>query len=61
LWHKFGEWRQVGYDYELHESGVFYIGDQPYLLTIMTKGKDTDKLAESIRILSGKVYRSLAP
>lgn len=56
MWHKFGEWRNVGYDYELHESGVVNIKDKPYLITIMTKGRDTMKQAAAIRQISRKIY-----
>ena len=61
MWHKFGEWRGVGHDSELHESGIVYIHDKPYLLTVMTKGKDTDKLAEAIRAISQKTYEYVSP
>ncbi len=56
MWHKFGEWRSAGHDYELHEAGVVFIKDKPYLITVMTKGKDTDKLAESIVAICRKIY-----
>jgi beta-lactamase class A len=56
MWHKFGEWRSAGHDYELHESGVVFVKDKPYLITIMTKGKDTEKLAEAIRAVCRKIY-----
>lgn len=56
MWHKFGEWRNAGHDYELHEAGVVFIKDKPYLITVMTKGKDTAKLAESIVAICRKIY-----
>jgi beta-lactamase class A len=56
MWHKFGEWRNAGHDYELHEAGVVFIKDKPYLITVMTRGKDTAKLAEAIRAVCGKIY-----
>lgn len=56
LWHKFGEWRHAGFDYELHESGVVYLGNKPYSLTVMTKGGDTQNLATSIAILTNRLY-----
>ncbi len=59
MWHKFGEWRYAVQDYELHESGVVYIQDRPYLITIMTKGTDTDKLAGSIRVLTQTIHGHL--
>jgi beta-lactamase class A len=48
LWHKFGEWNAPQHLNELHESGVIYLREKPYLLTVMTKGKNNDQLAESI-------------
>lgn len=59
IWHKFGEWRYAGQDYELHEAGVVFIHEKPYLVTVMTKGKDTDKLAESIQAIARVMYLRL--
>lgn len=61
MWHKFGEWRSAGQDCELHESGVVYIHDVPYLVTVMTKGKDTDRLAKTIRAVSKVIYENVSP
>ncbi|MBK8195764.1 MAG: serine hydrolase [Lewinellaceae bacterium] len=61
MYHKFGEWRSAGHEHELHESGVFFINDQPYLLTVMTRGKDTPQLAQAISAIAEKVYRKIAP
>lgn len=57
LWHKFGEWRYAGHPYELHEAGVFYIEDVPYLVVIMTRGTNTDRQAQSIALLTRTLYR----
>ncbi len=57
MWRKFGEWRSPGEDFELHESGIVYIYGKPYHLTVMTKGKDTEKLAGAIRLVCGLVYK----
>lgn len=59
VWHKFGEWRHVGNEYELHESGVVYLADKPYLLTVFSKGKDTPKLASAIQAVANRVYRGV--
>lgn len=59
MWHKFGEWRSAGHDYELHETGVVFIKDKPFLITIMTKGNDTDKLSEAIRTICKKIYEEI--
>ena len=60
IWHKFGEWRFSGHPYELHESGIIHVKGKPYLLTIMTRGNNTDHLANSISRISQKVYEVLA-
>jgi len=59
MWHKFGEWRHTGQDYELHESGLVFIKDKPYLITVMTKGKDTTRLAECIQAVSRMIYEKI--
>ena len=41
--HKFGE-RNINEEQQLHETGIFYLGDSPYLLTVMTKGRDRTQL-----------------
>ncbi len=56
MWHKFGEWTSHGKPEELHQSGVVFIGNEPYILTIMTRGKDLDNLAKIIELVSKRVY-----
>lgn len=51
MWHKFGEWRSAGQPKELHESGLVFIKDKPYLITVMTKGADTERLAGCIQTI----------
>jgi beta-lactamase class A len=53
--HKFGE---GGPDTEPNfcESALIYNGNRPYLLTVMTKGKDIKKLPAVIKEISKKVY-----
>lgn len=41
--HKFGERNNDG-EQELHEFGIFYVDNNPYLLGVMTKGKDHTQL-----------------
>lgn len=41
---------------ELHDCGIVYKKDSPYLLCVMTKGQDFDKLADTIRSISKLVY-----
>lgn len=57
--HKFGEWNN-GKVYELHESGIVYLNNNPYLITIMTKGADYKTLAKTISDISNMVYCNLA-
>jgi beta-lactamase class A len=59
--HKFGE---SGTDKarELHETGILYIQDRPYLITIMTKGKedvDYPGLATVLQGISRTIYTGL--
>jgi beta-lactamase class A len=53
--HKFGEWGD-GVTHELHESAIVYLNNQPYLITIMTKGKYFNKLSEAMSDISKLVY-----
>lgn len=57
--HKWGEARN-GNDDELHESGILYINNTAYILTVMTKGKDFNKLPGVIQNVSAVVNRTLA-
>jgi beta-lactamase class A len=57
--HKFGEAGNQT-EIQLHESGIIYLNNKPYLLTIMTKGKDIKKLAQIIAELSKSVYTDMA-
>lgn len=44
---------------ELHDCGIVYYPDDPYLLCIMTRGKDFDDLAASIATVSRTVYQEV--
>ena len=57
--HKFGEW---GNDYqkELHETGIVYLNENPYLITVMTDGNDWGKLSDVISQISKIVYDNMA-
>jgi beta-lactamase class A len=57
--HKFGEFSD-GVNYELHESGIVFNGDVPYVITVMTKGPDRKQLAEAIGDISAIVYHNIA-
>ena len=55
--HKFGE---SGNEVEkqLHETGIIYANNNPYLLTVMTKGNNRDELANFISEISKTVYQN---
>lgn len=57
--HKFGEAGVRG-QRELHECAIIYLDNKPYLLTIMTKGRGSEKLAEMISHISKMVYDNMA-
>ncbi len=54
--HKFGEFQAAAGDKQLHDCGIVYRPGRPYLLCIMTKGNDFDKLASTIATLSKTVW-----
>ncbi|MBS1741698.1 MAG: serine hydrolase [Bacteroidetes bacterium] len=56
--HKFGE-AFDGQNAHLGESGIVYINNSAYLITVMTKGRDKDKLPGVIAGLSAKVYQMM--
>jgi len=59
--HKFGEWSDFKSNvHQLHESGIVYLNDKPYLLTIMTTGSDVSQLTEVISTVSKMVYNKMA-
>jgi beta-lactamase class A len=62
--HKFGEHTYVDTAnnnallyHELHDCGIIYYPDHPYLLCVMTKGQDFSKLEKVISTISGKAYQ----
>jgi beta-lactamase class A len=59
LAHKFGEAGDINSSH-FSESGIIYINNNAYLLTIMTKGKDLNILPGVVRDLTNKVYTMLA-
>lgn len=54
--HKFGE-EGTADQQQLHESALVYLDNSPYLLTIMTKGKDLSKQKTVLAEISSKVYQ----
>lgn len=58
--HKFGESGITGGEVQLHEGGVFYLNNNPYLLVVMTKGKDFAKMNQCLSTISDYVYKKFA-
>jgi beta-lactamase class A len=56
--HKFGEMGDAT-SRQLHETGIIYIKNTPFLLTIMTKGYDVKKLPTVISEITKLTYQGL--
>ena len=56
--HKFGETGNA-IEAQLHETAIVYIGNEPYLITIMTKGKSVQRLPDVLSDLSKIAYQSM--
>ena len=56
--HKFGE-SGDSVEQQLSESAIIYLNDNPYIITIMTKGKDYKQLPLIIKEISASVYQSM--
>lgn len=59
--HKFGE-RELDTEglSQVHDCGIVYQFMKPYILCVMTRGKDPDRLAEIIADISKDVYQFVA-
>ncbi len=60
--HKFGVRTVAGQEgtyHELHDCGIVYYPDHPYLLCVMTRGDDLSKLQKSIQDISKISYNKL--
>lgn len=62
--HKFGEHVNTDAngqitDVELHDCGIIYYPQKPYLLCVMTSGPDIGKLASAIKNISQLVYSDI--
>jgi beta-lactamase class A len=53
--HKFGE-RSIDYDMNFSESAIVFYHSNPYLLTIMTKGRDIKLQTDLVSELSREIY-----
>ncbi len=56
--HKFGE-QKNGNEQQLHDCGIVYYPQNPYVLCVMTKGKDIAVLESVIKQVSKKVYQEV--
>lgn len=56
--HKFGESGDP-LSKQLNESAIIYLNDTPYILTVMTKGKELKNLSEVIKQISTVAYQSM--
>lgn len=56
--HKMGEWGD-GNTVELHDCGIVYVENNPYIITVMTRGHDMEKLSETIANISRMTYDAM--
>jgi beta-lactamase class A len=56
--HKFGE-KGDAMNHAFHETGIVYINNNPYLITVMTQGKDQTKLPNVLKEISAVVYQNM--
>ncbi|MBI5641075.1 MAG: serine hydrolase [Nitrospirae bacterium] len=56
--HKFGE-HAFEKTKQLHDCGIIYCPNSPYLLCVMTRGETFDNLADAIRDVSSLVYKEV--
>lgn len=54
--HKFGEAGTGSAERQLHDCGIVYFPDHPYLACIMTRGQELDSLKQSIVEISRFIY-----
>lgn len=57
--HKFGERAITEDQSQLHDCGIAYVPERPYLLCIMTQGKDVNELRDFIREVSRITYSAV--
>lgn len=57
--HKFGEAGTGESERQLHDCGIVYFPDHPYLACIMTRGKDLESMKQAIRDASGFIYQKI--
>ena len=52
---KFGE-KADRTDFQLHDCGIVYYPGSPYMIGVMTKGKDYKKMAQTIQRISTNIF-----
>ncbi len=57
--HKFGERIDSDNTKQLHDCGIIYFPENPYLLCVMTRGQEFPELAEVIGHISQVVYQEI--
>jgi beta-lactamase class A len=57
--HKFGEAGTGNTDRQLHDCGIVYFPDHPYLLCVMTRGRKMEDLRKTIVDISSFVYAKI--
>jgi beta-lactamase class A len=57
--HKFGERILADGAKQLHDCGIIYYPDNPYLLCVMTKGRNFTEMATVIRHISSELYKEI--
>lgn len=59
--HKFGERTYPGKNIEkqMHDCGIVYYPDHPYLICVMTKGDSFEHLDDSIREISALIFKNV--
>ncbi|MBP6929370.1 MAG: serine hydrolase [Candidatus Moranbacteria bacterium] len=57
--HKFGEAGSEGHEQQLHDCGIVYFPNHPYLACIMTRGKDPEVLKTAIQDISRTIYERI--
>ncbi|HMS90822.1 MAG TPA: class A beta-lactamase-related serine hydrolase [Candidatus Absconditabacterales bacterium] len=61
--HKFGERGIIGAngieEKQLHDCGIIYYPDHPYILCVMTRGYDLEKLEEIVSTISKTIYQEV--
>lgn len=56
--HKYGE-REVGGVDQFHDCGIVYLPKRPYVLCVMTRGKDMKKQIEAVGKISRGIFEKL--